>query len=126
MPPRPTHLATACNYQLPPAHLHSPRQVLNDEGVLAGVSYHVAVYLNGNFYGLFGVIEPVDDKMLERFNLPKSGALFKSLSGELSNLRWDLPLDQYPFYYEGPKKANDWPLLMNFTKGLAGGGPGSR
>jgi hypothetical protein len=33
--------------------------VLRDEGVLAPLSFHTAVYLNGKFYGLFGIIEKV-------------------------------------------------------------------
>lgn len=108
--------------QLLPIYL----QVMKEQGVLAPLSYHVQVYLNGKFYGLDGVIEPVDSKMLQRFNLPKSGPLFKSLSGELSNLRWDLPLSEMPFYFSQDGPVANWQLLANFTKGLAGGGPGTR
>jgi hypothetical protein len=35
----------------------------------------------------------------QRRNLPTTGPLFKSASGELSNLRWDLPLEQYQYYW---------------------------
>lgn len=58
--------------------------------------------------------------------LPTDGPLFKSVSGELSNLRWDLPLAELPNYWgKGNRKAAsaDWQLLANFTRGLAGGGP---
>lgn len=99
---------------------------MKEQGVLAPVSYHVQVYLNGKFYGLFGVIEPVKKNLLERYNLPKSGQLYKSLSGELSNLRWDLPISEMPNYYSHGHEAQNWQLLANFTKGLAGGGPGTR
>jgi hypothetical protein len=34
-------------------------QVLRDEGVVAPLSFHTQVYLNGQFYGLFGIIEEV-------------------------------------------------------------------
>lgn len=34
-------------------------QVMADEGVIAPVSDYVQVYLNGKFYGLFGMIEKV-------------------------------------------------------------------
>jgi hypothetical protein len=67
--------------------------------------------------------------MLERMQLPTNGPLFKSESGELSNLRWDLPEQQMPYYYARPNRKQfmgDWSLLAAFTKGLAGGGPGSR
>lgn len=67
--------------------------------------------------------------MLERYNLPKDGPIFKSESGELSNLRWDLPVAEMPSYYSRPNRKQytaDWELLAALTKGLAGGGPGSR
>jgi hypothetical protein len=66
---------------------------------------------------------------LERFSLPTNGPIFKSESGELSNLRWDLPVNEMPSYYSRPNRKQydgDWRLLADFTKGLAGGGPGSR
>jgi hypothetical protein len=71
----------------------------------------------------------VDTNMLERMDLPTNGPLFKSESGELSNLRWDLPEQQMPYYYSRPNRKQftwEFGLLANFTKGLAGGGPGSR
>lgn len=67
--------------------------------------------------------------MLEQYDLPTTGPLFKSDSGELSNLRWDLPVAEMPSYYSRPNRKQytwEWGLLANFTKGLAGGGPGSR
>ena len=71
----------------------------------------------------------LDNNMLERYNLPTTGPLFKSESGELSNLRWDLPASEMPSYYSRPNRkqfSGDWALLEGLTKGLAGGGPGSR
>jgi hypothetical protein len=35
------------------------RQVMADEGVVAPISDYVQVYLNGKFYGLYGIIEKV-------------------------------------------------------------------
>ena len=58
--------------------------------------------------------------------LPANGALIKSVSGELSNLRWDLPINEMPYYYGKPTNRDavgDWNLLDAFVKGLAGGGP---
>lgn len=34
-------------------------QVMADEGVIAPLNQYVQVYLNGQFYGLFGMIEKV-------------------------------------------------------------------
>lgn len=58
--------------------------------------------------------------------LPTDGPIFKSVSGELSNLRWDLPISEMPFYYGKANRkdvASDWRLLAAFTAGLAGKGP---
>lgn len=35
----------------------------------------------------------------QRFGLPPGGPIFKSVSGELSNLRWDLPIQEMPNYW---------------------------
>ncbi|KAF6266395.1 coth protein-domain-containing protein [Scenedesmus sp. NREL 46B-D3] len=104
-------------------------QVLREAGVVAPLSFHTQVHLNGRFYGLFGIIEEVDTNLLEHWGLPTDGPIFKSLSGELSNLRWDLPPSEMPAYYGRPNRklhSGDWQLLANLTRGLAGGGPGSR
>eukprot|EP00879_Flechtneria_rotunda_P010510 GHRR01010987.1.p1 GENE.GHRR01010987.1~~GHRR01010987.1.p1 ORF type:complete len:289 (+),score=36.98 GHRR01010987.1:1043-1909(+) len=104
-------------------------QVMADEGVPAPISYHVSVYLNGKFYGLFGIVEDIGVNLLQRFGLPTDGPMFKSLSGELSNLRWDLAVPDMPYYYEKTNRKNvasDWQLLADFTKGLAGGGTVNR
>jgi hypothetical protein len=64
--------------------------------------------------------------LFQRVGLPRDGALFKSVSGELSNLRWDLPLQELPSYWGKPTNRDavgDWNLLDDFVKGLAGGGP---
>jgi hypothetical protein len=71
----------------------------------------------------------VDSNMLSRYDLASDGPMFESRSGELSNLRWDLPLAEMPSYYRRPNRklyTAEWGLLANFTKGLAGGGPGTR
>jgi hypothetical protein len=78
---------------------------------------------------LHSLLLQVDSNLLEHYNLPTHGPIFKSLSGELSNLRWDLPLSEMPSYYQKANRKHhtyEWQLLANFTRGLAGGGPGSR
>jgi hypothetical protein len=70
----------------------------------------------------------VDSNLLEHWDLPQDGPIFKSLSGELSNLRWDLPVSEMPAYFSKPNRkhnSGDWQLLADLTKGLAGGS-GSR
>lgn len=95
-------------------------------GQAAPTSFHVHVRLNGAFYGLFAFVEVIDDTFLKRVGLPTSGPLFKSVSGELSNLRWDLPLQEYHNYWVKANRKDDpedWKLLQGLAQGLAGGGP---
>ena len=50
----------------------------------------------------------------QRYGLDPDGPLFKAISGELSNLRWDLPIDQFQYYYnKGNRKeiVADWEVL---------------
>ncbi|GAX75136.1 hypothetical protein CEUSTIGMA_g2580.t1 [Chlamydomonas eustigma] len=104
-------------------------QVLELAGVPCPTSFHVQVRQNGKFYGLFAFVEDVDDTFLQRQGLSTSGPLFKSVSGELSNLRYDLDTDQMHFYYSrGNRKQHleDWDLLKNFTLGIAGDGSETR
>lgn len=44
-------------------------------------------------------------RRVQRNGLPASGPLYKAESGELSNLRWDLPVPEMQYYWE---KQNRW------------------
>ncbi|GIL43793.1 hypothetical protein Vafri_1405 [Volvox africanus] len=99
-------------------------QFMRDAGVIAPNSFYVHVRQNGKFYGLFAFVEIPDAEYLKRYGLPPSGPLYKSVSGELSNLRWDLPVKEMPSFWEKENRmhdTSDWNLLANFSKGLAGG-----
>ena len=56
------------------------------------------------------------------------GPLWKSTSGEFSNLRWDIPRDQIQFYWKkftrkgSQYESADQQGLLDFAVGLAGGG----
>ncbi|KAI8471595.1 MAG: coth protein-domain-containing protein [Monoraphidium minutum] len=99
-------------------------KVMAEEGLMAPLSYHIEVLINGQYAGLYSVVEEVDNEMIERNGLPSGGPIFKSVSGELSNLRWDLPLGELPNYYGKSNRrrhSEDWALLANLARGLAGG-----
>lgn len=52
--------------------------------------------------GQLGTCMQPDDNFLKKWYLPngdQGGMLFKSLHGELSNLRWDVPTDALRFSY---------------------------
>jgi len=101
--------------------------VLAESGVAAPQTHYVRLFLNGRLLGLFGMVEDVDRGFLARRGLP-SGAgapIFESVSGELSNLRGDLPPSELPAYWGksgDARDAADWRMLDLFVKGLDGAG----
>ena len=99
-------------------------QVLQEAGVISSIAFYVSVFRNGQWFGLFGMLEVVDNVFLKQRGLDPNGPLFKANAGEESNLRYDIPTDQLRFYYKGNRKnhSEDWELLSNLTLSLAGGG----
>lgn len=98
-------------------------------GVVSSISYYVQVVRNGQWFGLWGMLEVVDAVFLEQRGIDPSGPLFKSSAAEESNLRFDIPTDQLHFYYNKENRKShpeDWDLLNNLTFSLAGGGPLTR
>ena len=92
-----TLLPAACLPDRPPA-LHCLQM-----GVESLVSFHLHVRLNGKYYGKFSFEEEPNTDTLQRWGYatePAPGPFWKSLSGEYSNLRWDLPADQVQYYWK--------------------------
>jgi hypothetical protein len=56
-------------------------------GVAAPAARHVVLRLNGDFYGLYVMVENVDESFLERHGLDPRGPLFKAVHWKYSNLR---------------------------------------
>ncbi|GMH43574.1 hypothetical protein BSKO_11496 [Bryopsis sp. KO-2023] len=103
-------------------------EVMREAGVPGSEAFHVRVNMNGDYYGLFAIIEQVDDTFLTKHGFSPSGPLFKSSHGELSNLRWDVKLGDLKWAY---RKANrpgvdDSPAMFNLIQSLGGGGALSR
>eukprot|EP00887_Chlorella_sp_A99_P004584 scaffold4.g4584.t1 len=71
-------------------------QAFGEMGVEALVASHLHVRLNGAYYGKFALVEAPAASTLQRwgYSMKAPGPLFKSTSGEYSNLRWDIPVDQ--------------------------------
>ncbi|KFM22923.1 hypothetical protein F751_6432 [Auxenochlorella protothecoides] len=92
-------------------------------------SYQSHVRFNGAYFGRFIYVEDWTPESLKRngYDTSDIGSLFKSESGEYSNLRWDLPKDQVPFYWgQDEPKADESALLLELTRGLAGAGSKER
>jgi hypothetical protein len=108
--------------------------VLAESGVAAPRTHYVRLFLNGRLLGLFSVVEGIEDGdgqgFLARRGLAfgANAPLFESVSGELSNLRGDLPVSELASFYGktgNPQNADDWKVLDRFVRGLAGtGAPG--
>ena len=101
-------------------------ETFSQMGVDHLVSYQAHVRFNGAYFGRFIYVEDWTEESLARngYDVANLGALFKSESGEYSNLRWDLPEDQVPYYWSqeepGSKKSPRTTELLALTKGLAG------
>ncbi|KAK9829605.1 hypothetical protein WJX72_006837 [[Myrmecia] bisecta] len=98
-------------------------QLMKDVGLPYLEESYLKLYLNGAFYGLFLYKEDTDDNYLTRNNLNPKGWLFKPMQGENSNLRWDVPADQFAINYKSQtnKKTADPQVMLAFLRGLAGG-----
>lgn len=67
---------------------------------------------------------------MQRNKLSTEGVQFKSLDGVFANLRWDLAVNQYDFYWDlinhQSDANNNWQALSTFARGIAGGNGISR
>jgi len=61
---------------------------------------HAAVYINGNYYGLYVMIEHIDDKFLDMHFKNSSGNLWKCLWPADLTWRGSSPQDYYPWHEE--------------------------
>lgn len=64
--------------------------------------------------------------VLQRNNLSTDGVLIKAQDGVYANLRWDLGVDSYEFYWDMLNHKSDakenYQRLADFARGIAGGG----
>ncbi|KAL4445750.1 hypothetical protein ABPG77_008949 [Micractinium sp. CCAP 211/92] len=106
-------------------------QTLDQMGVQALVSFQLHMRMNGQYFGKYCYTEQMDEASLKRWGYPVSpeaGPLWKSTSGEYSNLRWDVPPEHLQYYWKQYTRkgnnATDGQALLDFARGLAGGAPG--
>ena len=87
---------------------------------------HVELIQNGRFYGLYSIIEQIDDHFLERVGYNPSGHLYKAFSGTASNLNERVPERLMDKVYRRGNKVEDeedWSTLHTLTQSLAGKNP---
>lgn len=98
-------------------------KALKEMGVDTLDYYQTQVRLNGEYFGKFSLGEDWDVDPLEEAGYAVTGPLMKSISGEFSNLRWDVDPSQAVFYYRPItiKSDDTFKELTDLTRGLAGG-----
>lgn len=98
-------------------------KALKEMGVDALDYYQTQARLNGDYFGKFSLGEDWDEDPLEESGYAVTGPLMKSISGEFSNLRWDVDPYQAMYYYRPITVKTDDAFidLSDLTKGLAGG-----
>lgn len=63
-------------------------QFMRDVGVPAPLAYHIQLRQNGAFYGLYSIIEQIDEEFLDRNGFDAAGLMYKATdSHTLGNLR---------------------------------------
>ncbi|GAB4823908.1 hypothetical protein N2152v2_010954 [Parachlorella kessleri] len=105
-------------------------QTFREAGMEAIKSFHSHVRFNGKFYGKFAIGEIPDTETLKGwgYNTNKNGGLgplWKSTSGEYSNLRWDIAPEHIQYFWKKETRKNDSDdqALLDFARGISGGGP---
>lgn len=106
-------------------------KALKEMGVDSLDYYQTQVRFNGDYFGKFSLGEDWDIDPLKEAGYsvePEPGILMKSISGEYSNLRWDVDSFRAKYYYRPiTQDTNDaFKELADFAKGLSGGIGGSR
>lgn len=84
---------------------------------------HVELVQNGKFYGLYSIVEQVDENFLERVGYNPKGHLYKAFSGTASNLNDRVPARLMDKVYRRGNEAEDegdWSDLHDLTQSLAG------
>ena len=69
-------------------------------GLRGSHAAHAAVYINGAYYGLYILVEHIDENFLKQYFHHPNGNLWKCLWPADLNYRGDAPQDYYPYYDE--------------------------
>jgi len=99
-------------------------------GLPVFAALHVEVHQNGRFYGLYSIVEQIDEEFLKRIGYNPNGHLYKAFSGTASNLNDRVPQHLMNKVYRRGNKAgagadedSAWADLKSLTDSLAGNNP---
>ncbi|UPQ97511.1 spore coat protein CotH [Chloropicon primus] len=94
-----------------------------DAGLPVFETLHVEVVQNGRFYGLYSIVEQIDENFLKRIGYNPKGHLYKAFSGTASNLNDRVPERLMDKVYRRGNRVedeDDWSDLHALTQSLAG------
>merc|ERR1712176_1434459 len=98
-------------------------EFFKEAGLPVFETLHVELVQNGRFYGLYSIIEQIDDNFLDRMGYIPNGHLYKAFSGTASNLNDRVPERLMKKVYRRGNHVgddDDWSDLHGLTKALAG------
>ena len=94
---------------------------MQEVGVAASNAFHVHIQQNGGFFGLYSIVEQVDDDFLDRNGFDTEGVLYKSSgSNSLGNLR---PNPTEAGYNKVQPKDGSFAELNDLTNGINASNP---
>jgi len=93
-------------------------KLYRNSGVPAARSHHAVLYVNGELYGLFAMLDTVDDIFLERWFSDTSGSMFEQHDGDLTD-----DYVQNDIYFQLEEGEDDRTALQGLADALEGSGP---
>jgi len=82
-------------------------------GIPAPRVAHTKIYINGTYWGIYGMIEQIDKRYLKRSFADNDGNLWKNKGN--SNLLWQgTNPNSYPFELQTNETENDWTKFIDF------------
>lgn len=96
-------------------------RIYRELGVPAVRAHHAIIYVNGELYGLFTMLDSVDDLLLERVMADPSGSMWEQHDGEFADDYINLPTAARPtegfFHEEGLDDRTKLQALADALKG---------
>ena len=93
-------------------------RLYREAGVPAARAHHAQVYLNGDLYGLFVMLDTVDDVFLERWFEDASGSMFEQHDGDYTDA-----YVQNNLYFQLEEGEDDRTALQAVADALESSGP---
>ena len=111
----------AMNEDYSTMHERVAYRIYRELGAPGARAHHAVIYVNGELYGLFTMLDTVDDKLLERIMADPSGSMWEQHDGEFTDEYIALPSGSRPtegfFHEEGPDDRTKLQALADALEG---------